>query len=384
MTRWLALLAVAGAAGLAVVLLIGGDEGENPAELATLPALDALGPVPADAYWVSPEGSDSDPGTKAAPWQSIGMALETAQAGDTVVLAPGTYGERGSTIEFSTSGEDGAPIVFRGDPEQERPQLLGAVRVRADHLRLGHLLLDGPTGPVQEPSEENPSGEQVQLSLDNEGETVEDIGIFDSEIRGSDWHAGIFLTHAEDIQIAGNYIHHNGDETDPGQANLSHGIYWASGSGVIVNNVVEGNVARGVQLFPEPSGVSVIHNTIVGNGAAGVQVAKYSEGNLIANNIVAFNGDAGIRSDSLARGDNLATTNLLWENAGTAEEDGEFLVIADSLNADPAFAGEGDYELTEGSAAVDAADPERSVDADYLGRGRPRGEGPDLGAFESW
>lgn len=374
----MAALAVAVAVGLA---LWDGDDG-SPAPAS--PVVETLGRVPSDARWVSPSGSDTNPGTANRPWQSIEMALSSVEPGETVVLAPGTYGSPGTTIEIARGGEPGAPITIRGAPDGPRPRLLGAVRIRASHVRIAHLLLDGPTGPVQEPSEENPRGEQVQLALDAGGDTIEDIWIYDCEIRDSDWHAGIFLARAEQIQIVGNYIHDNGDPDDPTQENLSHGIYWASGSGLIANNVIEGNVARGVQLFPEPSGVTVVYNTIVDNGAAGVQVAKYASDNLIANNLVAFNGDSGIRSDSLSRGGNVARFNLLWDNAGVVQEPGGNLEIVETITADPGFAEPGSYELSRESAAVDAADPGIETAVDILGRARPQGAASDIGAYESW
>ena len=376
-------IAVLAAAVAVALALTGGDDGTTePAVIAA--EVDALGPVPADALWVSPDGSDAGPGTAERPWESIDKALGSAGPGGTVVLAPGTYGALGETIEIVRGGEPGAPVTLRGAPDGPRPRILGAFRIRTSHVRLAHLLLDGPTGTVQDATDENPRGEQVQLAIDAAGPTLEDIWIYDCEIRDSDWHAGIFLTHAEDIRIVGNHIHHNGDPEDPAQENLSHGIYWASGSGLIANNVIEANVARGIQLFPEPSGVAIVNNTIIENGAAGVQVAKYSSDNLIANNVVAFNGDIGIRSDSLARGGNVASTNLLWDNAGVLEEPGENLVITETIAEDPGFAEAGGYELSQGSAAVDAADPENATPFDILGRERPQGAAPDIGAYESW
>ena len=372
------------AAAVAVALALTGGEDGAPEPAAVAPDVEALGRVPADALWVSPDGSDANPGTAERPWESIDKALSSAGPGETVVLAPGTYGAPGETVEIVRGGEPGAPVTLRGAPDGPRPTILGAFRIRTSHVRLAHLLLDGPTGPVQEATDENPRGEQVQLAIDAAGPTIEDIWIYDCEIRDSDWHAGIFLTHAEDVRIVGNDIHDNGDPDDPAQENLSHGIYWASGSGLIANNVIEGNVARGIQLFPEPSGVAVVHNTIIGNGAAGVQVAKYSSNNLIANNIVAFNGDIGIRSDSLARGGNVAGTNLLWDNAGVLEEPGENLTITETIEADPGFAEGESYELPQESAAVDAADPANTIPFDILGRERPQGAAPDIGAYESW
>lgn len=364
-------------AAIAGVLLLRPSSDEEPIPVA------ALGSVPADARWVSESGSDSDPGTRSQPWQTLGRALESLAPGDTVVLASGTYGEVGETTVIDRDGAEGAPITIRGEPGEERPQILGAVAVEASYVRLDHLLLDGPTGSVKEPTGDNPRGEQVQLVLGGEDEDVRGISVTDSEIRDSDWHAGIFIAHAEDVAIVGNHIHHNGDAEDPAQENQSHGIYWDSGSGLVANNLIEGNVARGIQLYPEPSGVVVTHNTIVGNGRAGIQLGDEASGNLIVNNIVAFNGDRGIRSSSLEGRGNVARTNLAWDNVGVIEELGTGLTVTDTIAEEPSFS-DAEYRLERDSPAVDRATPLGTVGLDRDGRSRPVGEASDIGAYESW
>lgn len=68
-------------------------------------------PVPTGAvYHVSPSGSDSAPGTSAAPWRTIAKANATLRAGQTVLIHAGTYREG---IAPSASGSAGAPIVYR-------------------------------------------------------------------------------------------------------------------------------------------------------------------------------------------------------------------------------------------------------------------------------
>ena len=54
-------------------------------------------------YYVSPTGSDSNPGTQASPWGTVQKAASTAAAGDTVWLRGGTYSPSAG-ITFSKSG----------------------------------------------------------------------------------------------------------------------------------------------------------------------------------------------------------------------------------------------------------------------------------------
>jgi hypothetical protein len=48
----------------------------------------------ANTYYVANSGSDSNPGTSASPWLTIGHALTIASSGDTISIAAGTYPEQ--------------------------------------------------------------------------------------------------------------------------------------------------------------------------------------------------------------------------------------------------------------------------------------------------
>jgi hypothetical protein len=63
-----------------------------------LPALSAT-------YYISPTGSDANPGTLAKPWLTFAYAIDPAHAtcGDTLLLANGTYGDGTSTGKVSIS-----------------------------------------------------------------------------------------------------------------------------------------------------------------------------------------------------------------------------------------------------------------------------------------
>lgn len=64
------------------------------------------------SFYVSPTGSDSNPGTSAAPWLTIQHAASTVPAGSTVYVAAGTYNE---SINVTVSGTSSAPITFTGE-----------------------------------------------------------------------------------------------------------------------------------------------------------------------------------------------------------------------------------------------------------------------------
>jgi parallel beta-helix repeat protein len=64
-----------------------------------------LGP----AYYVSPNGNDSDPGSESLPWKTLAKAASMATAGVTVFIKQGTYNERLVPVYSGTA--DG-PITF--------------------------------------------------------------------------------------------------------------------------------------------------------------------------------------------------------------------------------------------------------------------------------
>ncbi|MFC1592281.1 right-handed parallel beta-helix repeat-containing protein, partial [Thermodesulfobacteriota bacterium] len=64
-------------------------------------------------YFVSPEGSDSNPGTAEQPWQTIQKAADTLTAGEMVYIMAGTYAER---VVPKNSGSAGSYIVYAAYP----------------------------------------------------------------------------------------------------------------------------------------------------------------------------------------------------------------------------------------------------------------------------
>lgn len=70
----------------------------------------------ADEWFVSPSGSDKNPGTAKMPWATIAFAASKAQPGDTVKIGPGVYREQ---IVFTRSGKKGAPISFVGTRDKK-------------------------------------------------------------------------------------------------------------------------------------------------------------------------------------------------------------------------------------------------------------------------
>jgi len=76
-------------------------------------SVDTNDPVTAasDSYYVSPDGSDRNPGTEEKPWATIQRAAESAAPGSTIYIKAGTYYER---VDIKVSGASAEqPVVFR-------------------------------------------------------------------------------------------------------------------------------------------------------------------------------------------------------------------------------------------------------------------------------
>lgn len=79
--------------------------------------VDVVPPTPSNTYYVdvnNPNASDNNPGTEALPFRTIQKAVTVVQAGDTILVKPGTYHE---LVEFNGSrhaqGTASHPIVVQ-------------------------------------------------------------------------------------------------------------------------------------------------------------------------------------------------------------------------------------------------------------------------------
>jgi hypothetical protein len=66
-------------------------------------------------FYVSPAGSDTNPGTESQPWRTIQHAAETLQAGETVLIRAGEYSE---WVRPQQSGAEGKPITYAAYPDE--------------------------------------------------------------------------------------------------------------------------------------------------------------------------------------------------------------------------------------------------------------------------
>lgn len=107
----------------------------------------ALSADPPEELHVAPNGSDFNPGTPEAPLKHIQAALEMAEPGTTVTLAPGEYRE---SVITQTDGEPEAPITITGTPEAVIRPPTGShhcLYIKHHHIHVTGITLNGLTEP---------------------------------------------------------------------------------------------------------------------------------------------------------------------------------------------------------------------------------------------
>ena len=348
------------------------------------------------AFYVSASsGSDNNPGTIDQPWQTLQKAFDALQPGQIAYLRSGTYGAFCSAFTFSHAGTLTAPITVQGYPG-EVAILHGQIRIDGSYFRLSNIVAEGPTCGTWGATTQQ--GDNMILMTPGLTHHVE---VSNSEVYHDGWHAGVSAG-GDDIWILNNYIHDNGGFNDPTQFNTSHGIYYHAGSrGVVANNILEHNQAKGLSARYTANHILVINNTVVGNGRSGLDITDSTHDWLFANNIIMNNGNVnggvGINtSGSIGGAGNLEINNIFWNNgtSGTSNWD-SFPTVTNNVVANPLLVNpassvpstthqgySNDYHLQPGSPAIDFASVVYALPFDIGGVCRPKGLGPDAGAVE--
>ena len=166
--------------------------------------LSALCQTEAAEYYVmveSPRAADSNPGTEAEPFRTVGHACTVVQPGDTVFLGKGTYRE---TLRPRQSGVAGRPIRFAALPGQkvilsgadvltgDWQQYEGSVCKLQTNLRFKQLFLFSQMMPeARWPN--TPPGDLMTYQRGTAGEGTGYEVMADPNLPPGDWNGGIVL-----------------------------------------------------------------------------------------------------------------------------------------------------------------------------------------------
>ncbi|WP_426117381.1 DUF1565 domain-containing protein [Massilia sp. PWRC2] len=341
--------------------------------------------------YVSPAGSDSNPGSERLPFRTIGRAASVATAGSTVHVTPGQYiGE----ISTYNAGRADAPVHFVSTI-QWGAHLLGQGKdaVWTNH---GDFTIisgfdvsgSGRIGILNLGSHTLIEGNHVHHLTVSGGCTANGgAGIDNGNFTGSNG------------DIIGNIIH---DIGSPGSCNGVHGIYSSNHGGHIMNNLVYRVAAYGIHLWHAATAVTIANNTLFANGSSnmgGGIILGNGDGpdgtvlnhTKVINNIVYDNPATSIKEFCYPRHDctganNTVANNLVFKNGqpislrrGRARN---------TITADPQFLdyrpdGSGNYGLQVTSPALAKGVSMDAVSRITIGvtkKNASRSSKPDIGA----
>jgi hypothetical protein len=234
-------------------------------------------------YYVAKTGcSDGYSGTEAQPWCTVGKAVSTAAAGDTVYIKNGTYNEMN---DLARSGSPGNPITFRNYPDHSPI---------VDGTGFSDAIFDWSGAP---------GGKADWIVLD--GLEIRNFGNYGVAIRGNNntiqncnVHTNYTVGRAEPILIAqGDYnkilrnrIHDSGwNALNVQNANYTEIAYndiydaWYHGGVNVMSNtgayygMMEGND---------------IHHNYVHDTGQGAIYLRYQQNNKIYNNLIILGTDS--------------------------------------------------------------------------------------------
>jgi parallel beta-helix repeat protein len=405
-------------------------------------ALSGLLPAAAGAatYYVSPSGNDANPCSIALPCREIRRPLTFVGAGDTILVADGSY--KGFDVN-DLHGAVGAPITVRAQGTgaivlvtNDRPDNRDTIFITfssyivVDGLR-AFTAIRGGVRVDQSPwvtVRNGVFGNNTTWGIFTD--FSDDLLLENNECYGSVNEHGIYVSNSGDRPVVrGNRVHDNNASGIQLNADLS-----AGGDGIITNALVENNVAYrngvaggaainldGVQdsvvrnnlLYDNhatgivnymgdgaegPRGMRILHNTVdqASNARWALLMWNTSGPNFVRNNILynrnpnrggityldpidITNTDSDYNIIDRVTPDDGGTVYTLAQWQALGHEPHSLSAPLASLWVNPAGA---DYHLAPASPAIDAGQTLPDVTVDIEGNPRPAGAASDIGAYE--
>ena len=313
-------------------------------------------------FYVSPSGSDQNPGTESLPWRTVQKAVDSLEPGQRAYVEDGTYTENVVYDPTANHGEYGTatnPITVTNYPGHRpilHPSLISPrypLRLKGAYFRFhGFVIEEAPLGRFVD----------VYITEASNGADAHHLELSGCEVRFALSASGMFIDNtAHHIQILGNYVH------DHNELGVQHqGIYLEADDSVIASNVTYNHTnGFGIQVRTNastgPRRVIVASNTTAHNSFAGIVIEHTAIDTKIVNNVTAYNSGSGILGyfspDHLV--DPIGTGNEAWSNMAYSNnpnfrtERPPILLFHDNFVEDPLFVSPllRDYHLQPGSPA---------------------------------
>jgi hypothetical protein len=408
------------------------------AALAGLLALSSSA-VAATTYYVAPSGSDANACAQTTPCRQIRRALTLVVAGDTILVADGSYlgfdvrdlvGTAGSPITIRAQGA-GAQVTPTTDRSDNRDTIFITYS--------SYIVIDGlrsfsaTRAAVRVDSSPNVTirngvfGNNTVWGIFTD--FSDDLLIEKNECYGSVQQHGIYVSNSGDRPVVrGNRVHDNHDSGIQLNADLSQGgdglitgaliednVIYNNGAGgggsinldgvqdsIVRNNLLYNNLNTGIVNYQGdgaagPKGMQVLNNTVVqaATGRWAMLIWSSAGPNVVRNNILYHPSASRGSIDYLSATDVLDTDSDYNVITNVTPNDGTVYTLAQwqaqghephsitatpsALFVDPASA---NYHLSATSPAIDRGQALANVPDDIEGRLRPVGVTWDLGAYE--
>ncbi len=349
----------------------------------------ALSAAPAFAanLYVATTGSDTNPGTSAAPFKTILKASQVAKPGDVVNVAPGTYtggfqtsssGTATARITYKSTTKWGAKIV----PSSSNPTVWDH---RGNYSSIIGFNIDGSASSTARGGIY--IGGSYNLVQDNHvhhlAQTTPCTDTGASAIGSDSYYYGV------KNDVIGNIVHHVG----PANCTFDQGIYIST-SGTVKNNLVYNVSGAAIHLWHDANDVDIVNNTVT-SSATGIVVGggdfyhstnQKADDIKVYNNIV-FDNALGITEQGTTGPLNSYLNNLVYQNTKNWDLDSG-KSHAGTVTADPQFvsynrAGTSvDFHLKNTSPAINKGIATLAPATDIEGTPRPQNSYFDIGAYE--
>jgi uncharacterized protein YjdB len=372
-------------------------------------------------YFVSPNGSDANPGTESAPFRTIDKAASLVTPGDVVIVEDGVWTDTdgdGSVATINRGGTAAAFVTFKArnrwgarlDGQNGRTAQGFDLNNGIGYVRIEGFEIYGVAN-VGSPSTGRGSASGIDLydgGHDSQivGNHIHDIGRVCTLSTNTNGQVGIFVQQPN-VTVEGNLIHDIG-RFFPGEngcsytgftgyMTLDHGMYLNGGApgadGTLIRNNVFYNTRHGwaVQWYPGSlTNVHVLNNTFAfGNpnkNYTSIVLDASISASSIVNNIF-YNPEGGRTIEASGFSGTITIANNI--TMGSAMTDRSSIpagmtLTNNQLNTNALFVNAAgfDFHLQAGSPAVDAGQTLSLVRLDFEGRTRPRGTAYDIGAYE--
>lgn len=314
--------------------------------------------------YVSASGSDSNSGSQSSPYKTIQKGVDSASAGTTVHVAPGSY----SAFTINKSGSSGSPITIISDTKWGA-KITGSgngstksyiIRNNGSYIHI--IGFDLTSQGVTDGIDNFGSNNLVQ------GNKVHDMT--NINCSGTPGGQGIGDDTGSNNTYDGNVLTAIGGTS---KCDYIHAIYVDDTGDVVSNNISYNNAGNGIYTNHGTGKVIFTNNLSFNNREYGIGVNGSGSGNVVQNNILIGNGIAGIKTWSGTSGTQI-TNNILYNNASNYILDGS-ASQSNNLTSDPKLVnykadGTGDYHLAAGSPAIGAGVSANAPATDFDGNAR--------------